>query len=74
MRAANVPASNREMINKYFSLYSPKVLLQAGDRRVTYTADTRTLNEARDAGLSSCQAWAKGPCRVIMENFNLTSP
>ena len=74
MRAANVPASNRETINKYFSLYSPKVLLQAGDRRVTYTADTRTMILARDAGLSNCQTWAKGPCRVIMENFKLMSP
>lgn len=72
MRAANVPASSREMINKYFSLYTPKVLLQAGDRRVTYTSDTRSLTSARDGGLSSCQKWAKGPCRVIMENFSLT--
>ena len=74
MRSANVPASNREMINKYFSLYTPKVLLQAGDRRVTYTAETRSLTNARNEGLSSCQNWAKGPCRVIMENFSLTSP
>jgi dienelactone hydrolase len=74
MRAAKVPAGNREMINKYFSLYTPKVLLQAGDGRVTYTAETRSLTNARNEGLSTCQNWAKGPCRVIMENFSLTSP
>ena len=71
MRAANVPASSRETIDKYFSLYTPKVLLQAGDRRVTYTSDTRSLANARDGGLSSCEKWAKGQCRVIMENFSL---
>jgi dienelactone hydrolase len=74
MRAANVPAGSRDMINKYFSLYTPKVLLQADDGRVTYTAQTRSLANARNEGLSSCQKWAKGPCRVIMENFKLTAP
>ena len=73
MRAANIPASNRQMVEKYFSLYTPKVLLQAPDRRVTYTADTRSLANARDAGLSSCQNWAKGQCRIVMENFG-TAP
>lgn len=70
MRDANVPAGSREMVNKYFSLYTPKVLLQAPDRRVTYTADTRSITNARDGGLVGCQNWAKAPCRVIMENFS----
>jgi pimeloyl-ACP methyl ester carboxylesterase len=74
MRTANIPDGSREMIGKYLSLYTPKVLLQAGDRRITYTADTRSLAEARNSGLASCQKWAKTTCRVIMENFSLTVP
>ena len=50
---------------------TPKVLVQAPDRRVTYTADTRSVTNARDQGLADCEKWAKGQCRVIMENFNL---
>jgi hypothetical protein len=71
MRTADVPASSRETVEKYFSLYTPKVLLQAPDGRVSYTADTRSLTYARDHGLASCEKWAKGRCRVIMENFSL---
>ena len=74
MRAAGVPGSNRDLVEKYFSLYTPKILLQGGDRRVTYTADTRNLASARDAGLASCEKWAKEKCRVLMENFRMTLP
>jgi hypothetical protein len=67
MRARNIPASNREVLEKYFSLYTPKVLLQG----LTYTAETRSLANARETGLAQCLKWAKAECRPIMENFSL---
>lgn len=70
MRKAAIQTGSRGMVEKYFSLYTPRVMLQAPDGRVTYVADTRSLDAARASGLASCEKWAKAPCRVIMENFS----
>lgn len=70
MRKAAIQAGSRGMVEKYFSLYTPRVMLQAPDGRVTDVADTRSLAAARENGLASCEKWAKAPCRAIMENFS----
>lgn len=72
MRAASIPTGSRDLVNRFYSLYTPRVLLQAPDRRVTFTADTRSLEQSRTSGLAACEKWAKGACKVIAENFDLT--
>lgn len=71
MKAARIPASSRDMVSRYFSLFTPRVLTQAPDGRVSYSADTRSMEAARESGRKTCATWAKGDCRIIMENFTL---
>jgi hypothetical protein len=72
MRAERLGSNSRTLIEKYFSLYTPKVLIQ-GAGFVTYTASTRGLEQARTAGLAQCQQKSGRPCQVILENFSLPS-
>ena len=69
MRAGQLGSNNRALIEKYFSLYTPKVLIQ-GAGFVTYTANTRSLEQARTTGLAQCQQKSSLPCKIILENFS----
>lgn len=71
LRHANAPAQNRGYIANYLSLYTPKVLVQSANGRLSYTANTQNLSAARQQALESCQKSYGVPCRVIAENFSL---
>jgi hypothetical protein len=36
---------------------------------LTYSANTREIARAREAGLAQCQQKARAACKVIIENF-----
>ena len=69
LRTARLPTSSRSTIESYLSLYTPKVLVQGPGGMLTYSANTREIARAREAGLAQCQQKARAACKVIMENF-----
>jgi pimeloyl-ACP methyl ester carboxylesterase len=74
LKAARLPPANRGFIEKYFSLYTPKVLIQMPNGTPSYTANTRGIVPAREAALGPCAQKSGAPCRVVMENFDLMAP
>jgi hypothetical protein len=71
MRNARLNSNNRSLVEKYFSLYTPKVLVEGGGF-VTYVANTRDIAAARTAGLEQCRQRAGAACRIVAENFAQT--
>jgi hypothetical protein len=69
LRAEKIPPASRSIVEKYFSLYTPKALIEGGGF-VTYTANTRGIEEARTAALAQCQQKIGRPCRTVLENFS----
>jgi len=74
LKAARLPPANRSFIEKYFSLYTPKVLIQMSNGMPSYTANTRGIVPAREAALAQCAQKSGAPCKVVMENFDLLPP
>jgi pimeloyl-ACP methyl ester carboxylesterase len=74
MRDAKVGANNRSMIEQYFSMYTSKVLLQGVGGYVSFTANTRGLEQARTPALTQCQQKTGQPCKILRENFVLPAP
>jgi pimeloyl-ACP methyl ester carboxylesterase len=68
MRSARLKPASRSMVEKYFSLYTPKVLVEGGGF-LTYAANTRNIAAARAAGLEQCRQRAGAACRIVAENF-----
>jgi pimeloyl-ACP methyl ester carboxylesterase len=74
MQAARLAPTSRGFIEKYFSLYTPKLLIQMPNGTPSYSANTRGLAPAREAALAQCQQKSGAPCKVVMENFELMPP
>jgi dienelactone hydrolase len=68
MRNARLSPTSRGMVETYFSLYTPKVLVE-GRGFLTYVANTRDIATARAAGLEQCRKRAGATCRIVAENF-----
>ncbi len=68
MRSARLRPSNRGMVETYFSLYTPKVLVE-GAGFLTYAANARDIATARAVGLEHCRQRAGATCRIVAENF-----
>lgn len=73
MQRFKISADRGQWLEGYFSLYSPKVLVQAPNGVLNYSAATAGLEAAQKGALSGCEKAAKMPCRVIMENFNVVA-
>jgi pimeloyl-ACP methyl ester carboxylesterase len=71
MRDARLSPSHRNTVEKYFSLFTPKVLLRSSNGRLSYTANTRGLEAARFDGTAACEKATQSKCQVVMENFSL---
>jgi type IV pilus biogenesis protein CpaD/CtpE len=61
-------------VEKYLSLYTPKVLIQMPNGTPSYWANTRGIAAAREAALAQCAQKSGAPCKVVMENFDLMPP
>lgn len=71
LNAAHLRPTNRSFIEKYFSLYTPKVLVQMPNGTPSYTANTRGIVPARETALAQCAQKSGAVCKVLMENFDL---
>jgi hypothetical protein len=68
MRSARLRPTSRSLVETYFSLYTPKVLIE-GSGFVTYAAHSRDIAAARTVGLEQCRQRAGVACRIVAENF-----
>jgi pimeloyl-ACP methyl ester carboxylesterase len=68
MRNARLNPASRKLVETYFSLHTPKVLVEGGGF-VTYAASSRDIAGARTAGLEQCRQRAGQACRIVAENF-----
>jgi pimeloyl-ACP methyl ester carboxylesterase len=71
MKAARLPPARRGFIERYFSLYTPKILVQMPNGTPSYTANTRGIASARETALAQCARESGAMCQVVMENFDL---
>jgi dienelactone hydrolase len=75
MRRFKMPATRRQWLEGYFSLWTPKVMVQAPNGSGgSYTASSVGLEEARKVAAAGCEKSAKTPCVTIMENFDIATP
>ena len=74
MQRFKIAPARGPWLEGYFSLYTPKVLVQAPNGVLNYSAATAGLEQAQKGALAGCEKAAKMPCRVIMENFNVVGP
>ena len=72
MQRYSISPNRRQWLEGYFSLYTPKVMVQSPNGALNYTADTRAIEAAEKAALEGCQKTAKAPCTPIMKNLKLT--
>jgi dienelactone hydrolase len=73
MRSARLGPANRALVEQYFSLYTPKVLVE-GSGFVTYAASPRDIETARTVALAQCRQRTGAACRIIVENFTPRTP
>jgi dienelactone hydrolase len=74
LQTAGLPDTSRSSVEKYLSVYTPKVLMVAPNRSLYWTASTRDIAKARESGLENCRQRSGGECRIIMENFDALRP
>ena len=73
MQRYRISPNRRQWLEGYFSLYTPKILVQAPNGTLNYTADARAIETAQKAALEGCEKTAKAPCTAIMKNFEMVT-
>jgi dienelactone hydrolase len=71
LQTAGLPAASRPGVERYLSVYTPKVLMVSANRGIYWSANTRDLAKARENGLENCRQKSGGECRIVMENFDI---
>jgi hypothetical protein len=73
MQRYRISPSRRQWLEGYFSLYTPKIMVQAPNGTLNYGADTRAIEPAQKAALDGCEKAAKIACAPIMKNFEMVT-
>jgi dienelactone hydrolase len=73
MQRHRISPNRRQWVEGYFSLYTPKILVQSPNGGLNYSADTRAIEPAQKAALEGCEKTAKAPCVPIMKNFEMVN-
>jgi dienelactone hydrolase len=73
MQRYGIAPNRRPWLEAYFSLYTPKIMVQSPNGTLNYSADTRAIDPAQKAALDGCEKTAKMACVPIMKNFEMVT-